>query len=87
MKIKLYLNATKPIRALLRIRRRESAARPHRPNPGSRRAVDNRYSATADYAPILDHGNLKDAEVLKELVRKSVVPALRHVTPKSLASA
>jgi hypothetical protein len=31
--------------------------------------------ATADYAAILDRGNLKGDEVLKELTRKSVVPA------------
>jgi len=35
--------------------------------------------ATAGYAAILDRGNLNDAEVLKELVRKSVVPALHYV--------
>jgi hypothetical protein len=34
--------------------------------------------ATDDYAAILDRVNLKDAEVLKELVRQSVVPALQR---------
>ena len=34
--------------------------------------------ATADYAAILDRGNLNDVKVLKELVRKSVVPALHY---------
>jgi hypothetical protein len=38
--------------------------------------------ATADYAAILDRGKLKDAEVLKELVRKSVVPARHYVNTK-----
>ena len=34
--------------------------------------------AAAEYAAILDRGNFKDAEVLKELVRKSVVPAQHY---------
>ena len=38
--------------------------------------------ATAGYAAILDRGNFNDAEVLKELVRKSVVPALHYVNTK-----
>jgi hypothetical protein len=38
--------------------------------------------AIADYAAILDRGNLKDAEVLKELVRKSVVPARYYANTK-----
>jgi hypothetical protein len=43
--------------------------------------------ATANYADILDRGNLKDVEVLKELVRKSVARLDTTSTPKSLASA
>ena len=35
-----------------------------------------------DNAAILDGGNLNDVEVLKELVRKSVVPALHYVNTK-----
>jgi hypothetical protein len=37
---------------------------------------------TADYAAVLDRGNLKDVDVLKELVRKSVVPARQYVNTK-----
>ena len=37
---------------------------------------------TADYAAILDRGNLKDVEVLKELVCKSVVPARHYANTK-----
>jgi hypothetical protein len=38
--------------------------------------------ATADYAAIRDRGNLKDAEVLKELARKSVVTARHYANTK-----
>jgi hypothetical protein len=41
-------------------------------------------NVTPDYAAILDCGNLKDVEALKELVRKSVAPALRYVNTKIL---
>jgi hypothetical protein len=38
--------------------------------------------ATADYAAIRDRGNLKDAKALKELVRKSVIPARHYANTK-----
>jgi hypothetical protein len=39
-------------------------------------------NATADYAAVFDRGNSKGAEVLKELVRKSVVLARHYVNTK-----
>jgi hypothetical protein len=39
-------------------------------------------NADSDYTAILDCGNLKDVEVLNELVRKSVVPARHYVNTK-----
>jgi hypothetical protein len=38
--------------------------------------------ATADYAAIMDRGNLKDADVLNELARKSLVPARHYANTK-----
>jgi hypothetical protein len=80
----LYLDATKPIGALLRKRRRESVG----PSPPATQVVGidalsliSDY-ATADYAAILDRGNLKDVEVFKGLVRKSAVPARHYANTK-----
>jgi hypothetical protein len=80
----LYLDATKPIGALLRKRRRENVG----PSLPATQVVKSRALspiadyATADYAAVMDGGNLKDVEVLKELVHKSVVPARHYVNTK-----
>jgi len=60
-----------------------STANPHAPVPMAKTTELDVLSpiadhATAGYAAILDRGNLSDAEVFKELVRKSVVPALHY---------
>jgi hypothetical protein len=61
-----------------------AAANPHAPVPTAQTPELDALSpiadyATADYAAILDRDNLKGAVVLKELVRKSVVPAQHNV--------
>jgi hypothetical protein len=89
VKIKLYLGATKPIRALL-LSAYAGAKVPSVPTAETPEVGALLTIATAPRLttpPIMDRGNLKDAEVLRELVRKSVVPALHHVTLTSLASA
>ena len=67
--------------------RAAAAANPHAPVPTAKTPELDVLSpiadhATADYAAILDGGNLNDVEVLKELVRKSVVPALHYANTK-----